>query len=98
MEIKFEGKEKYKIIVMVILCVLCCLLTYYFHAILKHGRVYTHIFYIPIILASVWWKRKGLAVAIFLSAFLIFSHFFIRIGMEGMETCLLYTSPSPRDS
>jgi len=88
MEIKFEGKEKYKIIVMVILCVLCCLFTYYFHAILKHGRVYTHIFYIPIVLASVWWKRKGLAVAIFLSAFLIFSHFLIRTGVETINDLL----------
>jgi len=73
-----EQKEKYKIIAMVILLAGACYLTYYFHAVLGTGTVFTHFFYIPIILASLWWKRRGLVVAIFLAALLIFSHFFIR--------------------
>ncbi len=73
-----EQKEKYKIIVMLILLAGACFLTYYFHAILETGMVFTHFFYIPVILAALWWRRKGLVVAVFLAAFLIFSHVFVR--------------------
>ena len=73
-----ESKENYKILVMAILLAGACVLTYYFHVVLNTGTVFTHFFYIPIILASVWWRRKGLAVAIFLAALLIFSHIFVR--------------------
>ena len=73
-----EQKEKYKIIVMAILLAGACIITYYFHAILDYGRVFTHFFYIPIILAALWWRRKGLVVAIFLAALLIFSNIFVR--------------------
>lgn len=74
-EIRFEKqKEKYRILIMVALLAICCVLTYYFHAIMERGTVFTHFFYIPIILASLWWRRKGLVVAIFLMTLLIFSH------------------------
>ena len=63
---------------MAILLAGVCLLLCYFHVILKIGTVITHIFYIPIVLAAVWWKRKGLLVALFSSGFLIFSHVFLR--------------------
>jgi PAS domain S-box-containing protein len=73
-----EGRERYRIAFMAILLIGSCLLTYYFHVVLNTGRVFTHFFYIPIILASLWWKRKGLVVALFLAAFLIFSNLFFR--------------------
>ncbi|NVM57215.1 MAG: response regulator [Desulfobacterales bacterium] len=69
-------KEKIKIALVVILISTACFLTYYFHVVLKLGTVFTHFFYIPIILACLWWKKKGLAVALFLAAFLVFSHIF----------------------
>jgi len=47
--------------------------------------VFTHFFYIPIILAAVWWRRKGLVVAIFLAALLLFSHFLV-----GIETKIIF--------
>jgi methyl-accepting chemotaxis protein len=72
-----EGKEKYRIIVIAILLGFCCFLTYYFHVVFLTGVVFTHFFYIPIILASLWWGRKGVAVAIFLALVLIISHFII---------------------
>jgi PAS domain S-box-containing protein len=50
--------------------------------VLERGTVFTHFFYIPIILASLWWKRKGLVVAIFLAAILIVSHIFFRLDVE----------------
>lgn len=77
--IKTMLKEaKARIVIMVILLGAACFLTYYFHAVLETGTVFTHFFYIPIILASLWWKRKGLFVAIFLSVVLILSHNIIR--------------------
>ena len=82
MEKKINRKEKYKISIMGILCVFCCSLTYYFHTVLEYGNVFTHFFYIPIILASIWWKRKGLVVAIFFAVFLILNHFFIKTSVE----------------
>ncbi len=75
--IKFEWqKEKYKIAVISILLAIACFFIYYFHIALKTDLVFTHFFYIPIILASLWWKRKGLVVAIFLSTLLILTHIF----------------------
>ncbi len=64
-----------------ILIAYACLLTYYFHAVRKTGSFFTHFFYIPIIVSSLWWKRKGLAVALFLAAFLIGSDYFFQVKM-----------------
>ncbi|MDO9036215.1 MAG: PAS domain S-box protein, partial [Methanoregula sp.] len=36
--------------------------------------IFTHFMYIPVILASFWWKRKGIVVAVFLAGFLIIGH------------------------
>jgi K+-sensing histidine kinase KdpD len=80
-----RGKEKYKIFIMSILIAISCFLTFYFHVIFETGVVFSHFFYIPIILAALWWKRKGLGVAVFLVALLIFSHFFIRPNVETVN-------------
>jgi len=83
---KFDiQREKNKILIMVTLVAFCCFLTYYFHVVLGSGTVFTHFYYIPIILASIWWKRKGLAVAVFLAVWLILSHFSFRIGAETIN-------------
>ena len=71
-------KEKQKIILIAVLLAGSCFLTYYFHQVLQTGTVFTHFFYIPITLASLWWRRKGVAVAIFLAVFLVFSHHILR--------------------
>lgn len=65
-------KEKYKILVIVFLLAACCSLTYYYHVIVKNDNVFTHIFYIPIILSAIWWKRKGFLVTVFLAVLLVF--------------------------
>ncbi|RLC47968.1 MAG: hypothetical protein DRH57_03050 [Candidatus Cloacimonadota bacterium] len=79
MKTKFDWqKEKYRIIGIASLLVFACFLTYYFHVILGIGLLFTHLFYIPILLAFLWWKKKGLFVAIFLSALLIFCNFIFR--------------------
>jgi len=83
MGIKFkEQQEKSKIMLMAILLVIACFLTYYDHVVLRTGAVFTHFFYIPIILASLWWQRKGIVVAVFLATLLILSHIFLRLDVE----------------
>ena len=80
MEMTFQTKtEKSKIALIAILTTAACFFTYYFHVILGTGTVFTHFYYIPIILACLWWQRRGLVVAVFLSGFLIFSHIFLRL-------------------
>ncbi len=68
-------RESYKICIISILLIICTALTYYFHFILGDGTLFTHIFYFPIILGAIWWKRKSLIIPIFLSILLIGSYF-----------------------
>ena len=70
--------EKNKIITMAVLIGIAIYLTYYFHAVIGSGTVFTHYFYLPIILAALWWKRRGVLVAVFLSTLLILSHIYLR--------------------
>jgi len=67
-------KESYKIVIILILLAIAVFLTYYFHFVLGSGTIFTHFFYFPIILAAIWWKRKGLVIPIFLSSLLILSY------------------------
>ncbi|MBA4396355.1 MAG: hypothetical protein C0394_03075 [Syntrophus sp. (in: bacteria)] len=50
------------------------ILTIYCHAKLGTDVIFTHLFYIPIILASIWWRKKGILVALFLGVLIIASH------------------------
>ena len=63
-----------KIAVVGFLLTICVLATYYFHFILETEIVFTHLFYIPLILASLWWLRRGILVAVFLALLLLVSH------------------------
>jgi PAS domain S-box-containing protein len=78
-ENRTERQKRYKIIFMGILLTACCLLTYYFHAVFKTGVVFSHFFYVPIILSALWWRKRGIWVSVFLAVLLIlFSHIFLK--------------------
>jgi len=62
------------------LSILCILSVCYFHFVIKDEIVYTHFFYIPIVLACMWWGWKGMAVAAVLAASLVIIH--IACGTE----------------
>ncbi|TFF89069.1 MAG: HAMP domain-containing histidine kinase [Promethearchaeota archaeon] len=64
--------EKLKITFIILLLVVSCLLTYYFQIILHITIIYSHFFYIPIVLSSLWWKKRGLIVSVFLVGIIIF--------------------------
>ncbi|MCK9196022.1 MAG: PAS domain S-box protein [Syntrophales bacterium] len=67
-------KENHKIYIMLALLIGASYLTYYYHVILGIEIVFTHLFYIPITLACIWWKWRGIVVALFLGAMLLVSH------------------------
>ena len=80
METVKKLKEKYKIAVLAVLLIICLLTTFYCHFILQIEVVFTHFFYIPIILAGLWWSRKGIAVAVSLALLLLISHIISPLG------------------
>ena len=61
-------------ILMAALLVTAGLLTYYYQAVMAKDVVFTHLFYIPIVLACIWWKMRGIYVALALGFYLIISH------------------------
>jgi hypothetical protein len=75
MEDPAGGKQGvFKAGLMAVFMLAACVLTYHYHATLGVGVIFTHLFYIPIILASIWWRKKGVLVALFLGALIITSH------------------------
>jgi PAS domain S-box-containing protein len=59
--------------------VVCILVTLYVNVIMGTDVVYTHLFYIPIILAGIWYYRK----AVYLALFLGLAHISIGIYLTG---------------
>ena len=74
-----------KLLAMFFLLAFCCILTYYFHSVLGTDIVFSHFFYIPIILAAVWWRRKGVIVAVFLGVSVLISHHLFRTDVQSIE-------------
>ncbi|WP_319409282.1 ATP-binding protein [uncultured Desulfosarcina sp.] len=70
--------DTFKLVLIAFCTLVACVLTYYFHAVLGIGTIISHFYYMPIILACIWWQRKGLWVAVFLVAFLLTSHQLLR--------------------
>ena len=58
----FMDKTKHQVLIISAMVALAYFLTYYFQTVLQSKQLYTHFFYIPIILSCMWWKRKGLYV------------------------------------
>jgi PAS domain S-box-containing protein len=73
-----NSTEKYRVVVLVALLAISVFLTYYFHAILMLGTVFSHFFYIPIILTALWWEKKSILVALFLGGLVVFSSLVFR--------------------
>ncbi|MBU0479292.1 PAS domain S-box protein [bacterium] len=56
-----------RFLMMGVLLLVCIGLEYYFHMVRGISVVYTHLFYIPIVVAALWWGLKGgLSVSLFL--------------------------------
>lgn len=75
-----QNGELFKIVVMGSLLAISLFASYYFHFTLQIDIIFTHFFYIPIILASLWWGRRGVVVAVFLALQLVVIHVLSPIG------------------
>ena len=78
MEDRVDFSNLFKIIIIVLLITICIILTIYNHFYHYSTVIFTHFFYVPIIIASLWWGRRGIIVSIFLASFLIISHIIAR--------------------
>ena len=78
MEESFTGS---KIGIMTCLLIACGFLTYYYHHVMASGVIFTHLFYIPIVLAGIWWRKQGIFVAVILGMILIVSHLLFMKGV-----------------
>jgi PAS domain S-box-containing protein len=82
-----RGKEKkwdYRISVLYLTLLACVILSFYF-AFADETIVYTHLFYIPILLAGIWYERKAIYVAFFLGAIHISTTYYF-VGPLLIET------------
>ncbi len=52
----------------------CMVVTYYFHFVIREDIVFSHLFYLPIVLAGVWWGWKAVLVGAALGANLVASN------------------------
>lgn len=68
-------KHKIKIAIVSLLTLICLALTTYFHVVLGSGALFSHFFYIPIVLSAFWWKRKGLVVPLVLAGYMVLNHY-----------------------
>jgi len=71
--------------IIVSLIAACTIITVYFHIFLNINTLFTHFYYIPIILSALWWKRKGLVVTAFLSVVLIVTRLNMGSSFFGIE-------------
>jgi hypothetical protein len=78
MEETFTGS---KVGIMACLLIACGFLTYYYHTVMSSGVIFTHLFYIPIVLAGLWWRKQGIFVSVILAVILIVSHL---VFMKGV--------------
>jgi hypothetical protein len=68
------NKGPLKAALMAVFLVMAVVVTLYCHVWLGTDVIFTHLFYIPIILAAIWWRRKGVFVAAFLGLLIMVSH------------------------
>jgi len=73
MNITYGKKDTYKTSVMAFLITGVFGLLLYFHVYLKTGIIFTHFFYIPVVLAAFWWQRRGILVAAGLGVLIVVS-------------------------
>ena len=63
--------ERQRVVILMALLAISVFLAYYFHAVLMLGTVFSHFFYIPIILTALWWEKRSILVALFLGGLVI---------------------------
>ncbi|MGB9980065.1 sensor histidine kinase [Methanobacterium sp.] len=89
MELKWtEPRSEYKTFFILAFIAFACFLTYYYLSVLKVEVVFSHFYYIPIVLSAIWWKRNGIWVALFFASILILSSWIYPLGNPLLENLL----------
>ncbi len=80
-----------RLVLLSLLWAVCLLSTLHFHFSLRQQVIVSHLFYVPIIIASLWWQRWGILLAVSSGAFLLLSHHFASLGSltdDIVRSCL----------
>ena len=80
-----------RLVLVSLLWAVCLLSTLHFHFSLRQQVIVSHLFYLPIIIASLWWRRRAIPLAVFSGAFLLLSHHFASLGLltdDIVRSCL----------
>ena len=89
-------REKMKSLILLIAILACVILDVYATFIMGKEIVYTHFFYIPLILAGVWYYMRAIYVAIFLGAFHVLTTFiyldfsFSIVTLEAVQRAIIF--------
>ena len=73
MVVKIFENRRHQVVLVAFLLVVAFCLTYYFRNILGTDTLFSHFFYIPIVVSCILWQRKGLYVTILLILILVSS-------------------------
>lgn len=81
-------KDRTKIWAMACMLISAAILTIYFYLALERATVFTHLFYIPIILGALWWGRIGMVVPLILSVLLLGCHLLRHAHLADLDIFL----------
>ncbi|HOP66820.1 MAG TPA: HEAT repeat domain-containing protein [Methanoregulaceae archaeon] len=70
-DLKTGGIDRYKPVVLGVFLVFSVFLEIVVHLVFRIDVVYTHFFYIPIVLGAIWYGTRGVVIAILLAALLL---------------------------
>jgi len=77
--------EKYKSSIMAFLLFAASALIFYYHAVAKANVAHAYVFYVPVVLAAIWWGRKGVSIAVALGVYLMFSRYLFHSQAPTLE-------------
>ncbi|MDD1706781.1 MAG: HEAT repeat domain-containing protein [Methanoregulaceae archaeon] len=86
-DLTLQRLEDYKLIVLVVLVMISLLLEVIVHWYLGVEVVYSHFFYIPIVLGAVWYGKRGVFIAFVLGAALL-AGTYLTTGAINMDSVL----------
>ena len=66
--------EKFKSSIMALLLFGVMIVSFYYHAFLNTKLAYSHLFYLPIVLAAIWWGRRGVSIAVGMGVYMTASN------------------------
>jgi len=81
--VKYDRRFIVELTIIVLFVGLYIAVGIYFRMVLETNIVYSHFAYIPIVLAAMWWGRKGTLVAVLLAAFIL-SYYVLGFGFGGL--------------